>query len=70
MLWDVEGFLDKVDSIYLENMPTLRYGQCLMNLLFTANRAEYDKIRGTDLDCFYRDDIARKTIKYLEEKYL
>lgn len=70
MLWDVEGFLDKVDKFYLANMPNLRYGQTLMHLLFDYNRAEYNKIHGTDLDCFYRDDIVRKTIKYLKEKYI
>jgi len=43
-----------------EKHPELRLGQCLMNALFACDRGIYDKISGTDADCFYVDEKIEK----------
>jgi hypothetical protein len=44
--------------------PKLRFGQSLMNALFYENRFVFDKITGTDADCFHHD---KRIPAFLEE---
>ena len=45
-----------------------RLGQSLSNSLHILDRDLYDKITGTELDCFYNDDIVEDIIKMYEER--
>jgi hypothetical protein len=46
--------------------PYLRYGQCLMNTLFSHSPAYYTLVTGTMYDPFYTDDNVAAFLNYLE----
>lgn len=64
-----EQFLQKVDCFYQDNKSKMRYGQSIMNMLHQILPGWYNRITGTDLDCFYDDGIVRFTLEYLEKEW-
>lgn len=46
-----------------------RYGQHLMNELFSVRRDLYDFISGTDYDCFYDNKRVNDTLTFLSENW-
>ena len=65
----LEEFMIKVDRFYHDNEPKMRYGQTIMNMLYQVWPDWYNKITGTDLDCFYDDGIVRFTLEYLKKEW-
>ncbi len=49
--------------------PELRAGQSLMNAIYDVDLELYNKITGTDADCFYVDSKMSKTWDVIEEHY-
>jgi hypothetical protein len=51
--------------------PEWRHGQALFNILYAFHPAIANKIRGTEFDCFHRDerisDFKKRVIELLEE---
>ena len=41
-----------------------RWGQCVFNAYYTFFPEESNKLRGTDDDCFYRDDKVEKFLSH------
>ena len=64
-----EQFVLKVDNFYYDHSFEMRYGQSLMNMLHQILPDQYDKMRGTDLDCYYDDGIVQFTLEYLEKEW-
>ena len=64
-----EQFLNRVDKVYYENEFELRYGQAVMNVLYSIWPDQYKKIAKTDLDCYYDDGTVRFTLEYLEKEW-
>jgi len=64
-----EQFLSKVDSEYRRNLPHLRYGQTVMNVLREAWPDRCEQLTGTDDDCFYLDALAKGTLEKLESDW-
>jgi hypothetical protein len=63
-----EEFLAKVDSVFngFSYKNQLRYGQCLMNVLYQSRPDLYETIKGTDFDCFYDNGTVAFTLNHLE----
>jgi hypothetical protein len=51
----------------IHNQTDLRYGQAIMNLLNQTRPEIYQKINGTELDCFYNDEKVETLLEYLEK---
>lgn len=64
---DYDNFMKKVDVFYNEHQTKLRYGQTIMNILFTVAPNQYHKLVGTEYDCFYNDNNVEKTLQKLKE---
>ena len=64
-----EQFVLKVDNFYYDHSFEMRYGQSLMNMLHQILPDQYDKMSGTDLDCYYDDGIVQFTLEYLEKEW-
>lgn len=64
-----EEFLQKVDRFYNDNEFEMRYGQSLMNMLHKVWPDLYNRISGTDFDCYYDDGIVKYTLEYLEKEW-
>lgn len=64
-----EQFLQKADRSYQDNKSEMRYGQSIMNMLHQIWPDWYNRVTGTDLDCFYDDGIVRFTLEYLEKEW-
>lgn len=61
-----EEFHDIVVSIYDKNKEFLRLGQTLMNYLFIYWKEEYNRIKGSAIDCFTIDKRIGETLKHLK----
>lgn len=63
-----EEFLAKVDSVFnsFSYKHQLRYGQCVMNTLYESRPDLYEKIKGTDFDCFYDNSTVAFTLNHIE----
>lgn len=48
-----------------QKYPHLRQGQALMNALHECSKETYDKISGTDADCFYIDAAIEKFYQHI-----
>ena len=46
---------------------SLRKGQILFNVAYDFFPEEVDKIRGTDIDCFYKDEKQEEFLKELKK---
>ena len=46
---------------------SLRYGQTVMNTLSEVWPDKHKELTSTDLDCFYNDNKADRTLGYLEK---
>lgn len=55
-------------SIAMSRFPSLRYGQAMFNEAHDLWPDEVNKIRGTDDDCFYNDDLVPKFLSHFEVK--
>ena len=47
----------------------LRYGQTVMNTLSEVWYEKHRELISTDLDCFYNDNKADTTLRYLEKAW-
>jgi hypothetical protein len=65
-----EEFVQKIDAFYHVNQPHMRYGQSIMNMLYQSRPNLYEKIKGTDFDCFYDDRTAKFTLEKLEKEWV
>ena len=48
----------------------IRYGQAIFNTAYKMYPDAVDKLRGTDLDCFYRDEKVDKFLDALADLLL
>ena len=46
-----------------------RYGQTIMNVLFSMDKDLYDKILATDTDCYYDDSKTQQTLNVLRTEW-
>lgn len=58
----------KLASERIEANPKLRYGQVVWNALFTLRPSIAKQIRLTELDMYYYDDTALRTLMLLMRK--
>lgn len=49
---------------YADTYKDWRWGQCIFNAYYTFFPEESNKLRGTDDDCFYRDDKVEKFLSH------
>jgi hypothetical protein len=63
-------FLNLVDKTYNDNSFVLRYGQIIMNVLYSVWPDKYKEFVGTKFDCFYDDGSARFTLEELEKTWV
>lgn len=56
-------------SDHHENIPHIRWGQKLMNLLATVWPEKYREITGSKLDCFYDDTRVDALLSHLSENW-
>ena len=61
-----EDFNLLLASNLLETQFQLRRGQALMNFLYQYWMEEYQRITGSNLDCFYNNKVMPKTIEHLK----
>ena len=45
-------------AVVMNYDPFLRWGQCVFNAAYTILPQRADELRGSDVDCFYRDDLV------------
>lgn len=64
-----EQFIQAVDKYYYDNEPHQRYGQSIMNMLHKVWPDWYERISGTDFDCYYDDGTVQFTLEYLEKEW-
>ncbi len=62
-----DRFVSLVNQYYEENKNTQRYGQSVMNVLWTIWPEEYRRITETEYDCFYTEND--KTLEKLKESW-
>jgi len=46
-----------------------RFGQTVFNALYQVRPDLADQIRGTGIDPFYRDDVAKATLHWIERHW-
>lgn len=63
-----DQFMIIVDEYYCQ-YPEMRFGQALMNCLWTIDPQMYNFIKETKIDCFYDTTIAEKTIAFLKKNW-
>lgn len=58
-------------SQYHAHYPEQRYGQSLMNVLWSVNPTLYEQVRAAQLDVFYTTDAAKiqQLVQYLETQF-
>lgn len=64
------AFLTLVEE-YQRSHPSLRWGQCVMNVLFSLQPRLYESLLSSDLDCFYTTDASevQRTLTYLATQW-
>lgn len=67
-----DNFLKLVDSLYLSEKAQnkLRYGQTIMNVLYSIWPEKYKEITNTDYDCFYDNATVKLTLQKLEKDWI
>ena len=60
-------FLKTVDQVSANF--SWRYGQALMNVLYTVWPEKYHEITDSGNDPYYREDVVPKTLKVLKEQW-
>jgi hypothetical protein len=43
-----------------------RYGQALMNVLYSVWPEKYEELTNLELDCYFREDLVPATLKFLK----
>lgn len=64
-----DDFLNLVDDTYNKHSFELRYGQTIMNVLYSISPDKYKELTGTQLDCFYDDGLVRFTLDELKRTW-
>ncbi len=64
-----KDFLDLVDKTYNDHSFELRYGQTVMNVLYSVWPDKYKEFVGTKFDCFYDDGSVRFALDELEKTW-
>jgi hypothetical protein len=66
-----QEFIKAVDNKFYSSSykSQLRYGQYVMNELYNVWPEKYAQIVGSDIDCFYNNDIMRLTLDNLEKSW-
>jgi hypothetical protein len=62
-----EEFLKLVDQTY--DSFNWRYGQCLMNVLYSVDKTKYENLLATENDCYYDDSMVRITLDKLQKEW-
>ena len=63
-----EQFLKTVDQTSANF--SWRYGQALMNVLYTVWPEKYKELTNSELDCYYKEDLVPTTLKLLKEEWI
>lgn len=64
---------DFVDTVHREYSKwrdvdsTYRYGQCMFNILYALRPDIADRIRGTNIDPFYKDYVSSDTWEIVQQ---
>ena len=66
-----EEFINNIDHKFytLSYKEHLRYGQHIMNELYSEWPEKYAQIIGSDIDCFYDNGIIKLTLDALEKDW-
>jgi hypothetical protein len=64
-----KDFLQLVDDTYNHYVFRWRYGQTIMNTLYTVWPDKYKEMIDTKEDCFYDDGIVKLTLDKLEKEW-
>lgn len=62
-----EEFLKLVDQTYYNF--NWRYGQTLMNVLYSIDKTKYNNLLATENDCYYDDSMVRITLDKLNKEW-
>jgi hypothetical protein len=62
-----EEFTKLVDQTY--DSFNWRYGQCLMNVLYSVDKTKYENLLATENDCYYDDSMVRITLDKLKKEW-
>lgn len=60
-------FLDLVDRTY--HLFNWRYGQSLMNVLYSVSPNKYDDLVATGNDCYYDDSMVTQVLYKLAKEW-
>jgi hypothetical protein len=60
-------FLNLVDRTY--HLFNWRYGQSLMNVLYSVSPSKYDNLVAAGEDCYYDDSKVHQVISKLENEW-
>lgn len=63
--WELNE-LYKRASIAMSRFPNLRYGQAIFNEAYSLWPDFVNTIRGTDDDCFYKDEKVKDFLSHFE----
>lgn len=61
-------YLKLVDQTY--NHFNWRYGQTVMNVLFSVWKEKYTEIFGSEHDCYYNEDVVSATLNKLQKEWI
>jgi hypothetical protein len=64
-----KDFLQLVDDTYNHYVFRWRYGQTIMNTLYTVWPDKYKEMIDTKEDCFYDDGMVKLTLDKLEKEW-
>ena len=64
-----KDFLQLVDDTYNYYSFELRYGQTIMNTLYSVWPEKYKELVASKEDCFYDDGMVKLTLDKLEKEW-
>ena len=64
-----KDFLQLVDDTYNYYSFELRYGQTIMNTLYSVWPQKYKELVASKEDCFYDDGMVKLTLDKLEKEW-
>jgi hypothetical protein len=64
-----KDFLQLVDDTYNHYSFELRYGQTIMNTLYSVRPEKYKELVASKEDCFYDDGMVKLTLDKLEKEW-
>lgn len=67
---DIDGVLNYTEWYICPRPQRIRYGQAIFNVAYKMYPNAVNKLRGTDLDCFYQDEKVDKFLNALENLLL